>query len=98
TMMYCKPAQHKKWSLIVMVFSMLSWIGGLGGLVVGFVLSLIGAILGFRWKTSYARQDSQPSRRSREVSTLSNRYCFSCGREISSEHRFCPYCGKPLPE
>jgi len=97
-MLYVKPAQYKKWSTIIAIFSMLTWLGVLGGLVVGFALSLTGAILGFKWKPAPHPPIMQPSQSPPPSTTLPNRYCFSCGREISSEHKFCPYCGKPIPE
>jgi len=40
----------KRGSILVLVFSILSWIGAEGGLVIGFILCLIGAILGLTWK------------------------------------------------
>ena len=97
-MLYTKPGKHRMWSTIIVIFSILSWLGVLGGLVIGFVLSLTGAILGFRWKPAPHPQTPQPSRSSPPSSNLPNKYCFSCGQEISREHKFCPYCGKPLPE
>ena len=97
-MLYVKPDKHKMWSTIIVIFSLLSWLGVLGGLIIGFVLSLMGAILGFMWKPTHHPQTLQPSQSSLPSSTLPHRFCFSCGQEISSEHKFCPHCGKPLSE
>lgn len=43
----------KTGSMIVLIFSILSlFVGGTGGFVVGFILGLIGSILGLTWKPS----------------------------------------------
>jgi len=45
-------------SILVLIFSILSWFGAAGGLVIGFLLGLIGSILGLTWKPS--RYESPP--------------------------------------
>ncbi len=43
----------KTGSIIVLIFSILSlFVGGTGGFVIGFILGLIGSILGLTWKPS----------------------------------------------
>lgn len=84
-MMRSKPEQHAIWGSLVVVFSALSWFGALGGMVVGFVLGLIGGILGIVWKPSIVSE--------RAVT----RMCPSCGRVIDPDVKFCPHCGKALP-
>lgn len=39
-------------SILVLIFSILSWFGAAGGFFIGFLLGLIGAILGLTWKPS----------------------------------------------
>jgi hypothetical protein len=39
-------------SILVLIFSILSWAGSAGGFFIGFLLGLIGAILGLTWKPS----------------------------------------------
>ncbi len=40
-------------SILVLIFSILSlFVGGTGGFIIGFILSLIGSILGLTWKPS----------------------------------------------
>jgi hypothetical protein len=39
-------------SILVLIFSILSWFGAAGGLVIGFLLGLIGTILGLTWNPS----------------------------------------------
>ena len=36
-------------AILVLVFSILSWVGSFGGFFIGFLLGLIGAILGLTW-------------------------------------------------
>jgi hypothetical protein len=44
------PARVRTGSILVLIFSILSWFGAAGGFFIGFLLGLIGAILGFAWK------------------------------------------------
>ena len=40
-------------SILVLIFSILSlFVGGTGGFIIGFILSLVGSILGLTWKPS----------------------------------------------
>lgn len=48
-------------SIIVLVFSILSlFVGGTGGFIIGFILCLIGSILGLTWKPSAAEAPPPP--------------------------------------
>jgi hypothetical protein len=47
-------------SILVLIFSILSWIGAAGGFVIGFLLGLIGAILGLTWNPSTPEQKAPP--------------------------------------
>jgi hypothetical protein len=44
------PGKVRTGSVLVLVFSIISWFGAAGGFVIGFILGLIGAILGLTWK------------------------------------------------
>lgn len=46
-------------SILVLIFSILAWIGAAGGFVIGFLLGLIGAILGLTWNAP-ATQNPPP--------------------------------------
>lgn len=50
-MMYSHPERSKTWGAIVLVFSILSWFGALGGFFIGFILGLVGGVLGLTWST-----------------------------------------------
>jgi hypothetical protein len=45
-----EPSKVKTGSILVLIFSIISWVGALGGFFIGFLLGLIGAILGLTWK------------------------------------------------
>ncbi len=49
TMLLAKLGQRRIWGILILVFSVLSFIG-LGGFVVGAVLGIVGGILTLRWK------------------------------------------------
>src|SRR5438445_8343350 len=51
-MMYSKPTSAKTWGIIVLLLSLFSWITTLGGFFIGFLLALIGGILGITFKSS----------------------------------------------
>ena len=39
-------------AILVLIFSILSWVGAYGGIFIGFLLGLIGSILALTWKPS----------------------------------------------
>ena len=46
-----KPIQARTWGVLILVFSVLSFLG-LGGFLVGAILGIVGGILTMRWKPS----------------------------------------------
>ena len=90
-MLYSRPKQHRTWGIIVLVFSILSWVGAVGGLFIGFILGLIGGIIGIIWKPSVL----QPTLTSPPSPTT--RICPNCGTVIYTDAKYCPKCGKELP-
>jgi len=51
-MLYNKPADHSKWALVILIFSVLNLFGSaIGGFGIGLVLGIIGGILGLTWKS-----------------------------------------------
>lgn len=52
-MLYLRPSQHVAWGAVVLIFSMISLVGG-GGAIIGLILGLLGGILGIAWKPSSA--------------------------------------------
>jgi len=51
TMLLAKVGQRRTWGILILVFSVLSFIG-LGGFVLGAVPWIVGGILALRWKPS----------------------------------------------
>ena len=60
-MMYSKPSSAKMWGIIVLILSILSWFTAVGGLVIGFILGLIGGILAIMFKPSAAPAARAPA-------------------------------------
>jgi hypothetical protein len=49
TMLLARVGQQRTWGILILVFSVLSFIG-LGGFIVGAILGIVGGILTLRWK------------------------------------------------
>lgn len=86
-MLDLRPQEHKTWGTVILVFSILSIIGGIGGFGLGLILGIIGGALAISWTPrAPAARPPQPAR-----------YCVHCGRTIASDAKFCPQCGKEQP-
>ncbi len=48
-MLLAKLGQRRTWGILILIFSVLSFIG-LGGFVIGAILGIVGGILTLRWK------------------------------------------------
>jgi hypothetical protein len=103
-MMYLKPGHHGIWGALVLVGSIVSWIGAFGGVVMGFVLGLVGGILGIAWKPSgldanvtMRNVTSLSSQRQQTVTQQQQggSFCSSCGSPLPSGARVCNACGAP---
>jgi len=81
-----RPAKHRLWGALLVVFSVVSWVGSIGGLLIGFILGLIGGVLAITWKPSVASTQFQITR-----------VCPNCGTVIQKDVKFCPHCGRSLP-
>ena len=82
------PQRHQLWGALVLTFSVLSIVGSLGGLLLGFVLGIIGGVLAISWKPGLTAPVPQ---------VQITRICPNCGTVIQKDAKFCSYCGKPLP-
>ena len=56
-MLYNNPAQHTKWSIVILIFSVLS-IFATAGFGTGFILGIIGGILALAWKPPKKNESS----------------------------------------
>jgi hypothetical protein len=60
-MLYSKPTNAKMWGIIILILSILSWVTAVGGLVIGFILGLVGGILAIVYKPSAATATPHPA-------------------------------------
>lgn len=99
-MLLIKPDQHTIWGVFVVVFSILSWFGGFAGFIIGFILALVGGILGITWKPSTFQFQPAPISSSSYVPypplAPTTRVCPTCGNGVEPSARFCTYCGKSI--
>ncbi|MDA4126068.1 MAG: zinc ribbon domain-containing protein [Thaumarchaeota archaeon] len=76
-------------SIVVLVFTLVGIPFTFFGLIIGGIMSIIGAVLGFTWKPStMVMPPAQPT---------ITRICPNCGRVVAEDTKFCPNCGKSLP-
>jgi hypothetical protein len=87
------PGSHTSSGALILIFSILSWLGGIGGLFIGFLLGLIGGILAIAWNPSTAT----PAASGVQAQPPITRICPNCGRVLAEDAKFCPHCGKALP-
>ncbi|GBC68984.1 hypothetical protein HRbin01_00674 [archaeon HR01] len=81
-LLYNNPSQRVAYSVLIIIFSVLSWIGAIGGFLIGFVLGLVGGILGLVHGPGESEQI---------------RICLNCGSQIQDRNTsFCPHCGNDL--
>lgn len=85
------PSQHVTWGIVIILLSLMSWVGSFGGLFIGFILSFIGGILAVVWNPVQLQ-----GRSSMGQQPHSGRFCPNCGTAVSQETKFCPNCGKQL--
>lgn len=101
-MLRSMPDQHVGLGVAIIIFSVLSWFGSFGGLVIGFLLALVGGILAIVWKPGVASVNvsvsSAPTSATAQamVSTGSTRFCPNCGSPTDSGSKFCRNCGRTL--
>jgi hypothetical protein len=101
-MMYSNPTSAKMWGIIVLVLSILSWFTAVGGLVIGFLLGLIGGILAIVFKPSMVPGAMPPqpmgsmpmgSMGSSPTMGSMGMTCKNCGASIPAGATRCPGCG-----
>ena len=93
------PEQRMTWGVIILIFSIVSWFGGLGGLLIGFLLGLLGGILALTWHptppVTYTPYTSTPPFSPPPVGQPT-RYCSNCGAPVPADATYCSHCGKQL--
>jgi MFS family permease len=81
------PLEHTKWGVIILVFSII----GLGS-----ILGLIGGILALVYKPQTVAPQQPLAWSQHGTPQVITRICPQCGRVLSEDIKFCPYCGKEL--
>lgn len=83
-MLDSRPQEHKTWGIVILVFSILSVIGGMGGFGIGLIIGIIGGALAISWTpTGPTAIPQKPIR-----------YCVECGQAMDADVKYCPKCGK----
>jgi len=103
--------ENQTWSILIVIFSVLSLFGAGGGLYIGLILGVIGGILGLTWKPpSPPRRYHLPPRTETPYSSIQPQqvitkekppilYCPYCGGKIEPPGaKFCMHCGAKLEE
>lgn len=85
-MLNARPAWHVTWGSLILVFSVLSAFGAMGGFGIGLILGVIGGALAIAWRLGAVLPPAAPA----------GRFCPHCGRAIAMNARFCAYCGQQL--
>jgi len=49
-MLNSRPEDHFRWGTLILIFSVLSIFGGMGGFLVGLILGVVGGALAISWK------------------------------------------------
>ncbi len=82
-------------SILVLVFLLVGAIFTLGGIGIGFILGLIGSILGLTWNPTPPPPVPQAATAPVQASA-GTKFCPNCGTEVSMTAAFCPKCGTKL--
>jgi Family of unknown function (DUF6114) len=94
-MLWVRPDQHIVWGILIIVFAIISLVFAFfGGFVIGFILALIGGILGLVFKpmaTMMGGGMMMPGAGTPGVMT-----CPACGGVVNMQTRTCTMCGRAV--
>lgn len=85
-MLNSAPKNHTMWGTLILVFSILSFMGAWAGFGAGLILGIVGGVLAISWKEPALTPTATPG--------LAVKYCVQCGQAIPEGAKFCPHCGK----
>ena len=102
------PQTAKTWGILILVFSLLSFIGG-GGFYIGAILGIVGGILALVWNPpapapgygqpmTAAPGWGQPpaAAGAPPPAAAGQKFCSSCGSANAPGAQFCAKCGAPM--
>jgi len=99
---------RKGGGILALLAMLIGAIPDLGGLLIGFILTLVGAVMGLTYKSNepdtrmemaggYSAPAYAPLGSSLATS-LSGGYCITCGQPLHKGAVFCKNCGSPVPQ
>lgn len=95
-----RPEQHTGIGVVLIILSLLSFVGAFGGFILGFILTLVAGILALIWSPSAGAASmssgAMPTPTTVSVSGTGSKFCPSCGAPVEAGAKFCKSCGKPL--
>jgi hypothetical protein len=94
-MMWVRPQQHVIWGVLVIVFAVISIPLGGGGFILGFILALIGGILGLVFKPTPTMMGG-PGMMPGAMGAPGVMTCPACGGAVNMQTRTCTMCGKAV--
>ncbi len=60
-MLYSRPFEKDLWGAVIIAFSILSILGGMGGFMIGLVLGIVGGVLALAWNPTPKTALSTPT-------------------------------------
>src|SRR5437667_7641136 len=60
-MLYSRPFEKDLWGAVIIAFSILSMLGGMGGYMIGLVLGIVGGVLALAWNPTPKTALSTPT-------------------------------------
>jgi hypothetical protein len=99
--------RRKSGGILALAMMFIGGIPDIGGLLIGFFLTLVGGVLGLTYKANEPdisvgmMQGSSAPVASPQPSPMNRPpggYCIKCGKQLHEGAVFCKYCGSPVPQ
>ncbi len=82
--------ENQTWSILIIIFSVLSLFGAGAGLYIGLILGLIGGILGLTWKPPPQPRQYYPPPKTQPPASPIQHQPF---KQERTPIKYCPFCG-----
>jgi hypothetical protein len=95
-----EPGRRRKAGILAIAMMIVGALPTVGGALIGFVLTLVGAILGLTYKADIEASSARLSAPAGAVAGANLqglRYCTGCGAPLDQSAKFCPSCGTKVP-